>query len=401
MAQNKSQELDILQQKERINNQLNAIQTQEGRLKLQEEKLNLTIAQNKLQENELNLKKEELNIQQQRILQQNGILESQTADIQVQEKKLLRQLEKINSQQTILWLALIAGVAIVISLSLVYRNYKKTQKTNELLGNQKKEIENQKAVIEEKHMAIKDSIYYAERIQRSFLASSELLNKYLSEYFILYQPRDVVSGDFYWASNLSDGRFAFVTADSTGHGVPGAIMSLLNITSLEKAIESTNEPAEILNRTRRTITERLKKDGSKEGGWDGMDCTLMVFNFEKNTLEYSAANNPLWIIRDNDVLVFAPDKMPVGRYKSDTVPFSQKTIDLKKGDIIYTTTDGIPDQFGGPHGKKFMYKRLKELLLSVAHLTMSEQHVRIKKELDEWMGAKEQLDDITLIGIRV
>lgn len=401
MAQNKIQEASIQEQKDRINNQLNAIQTQEGRLRLQEEKLNLTIAQNQLQENELNLKVEELNIQQQRIGQQNQILETQKANIQIQEARLLKQLEKINSQQAILWLALIAVMAIILSLSLVYRNYKKTQKTNQLLENQKNEIEHQKSVIEEKHMAIKDSIQYAERIQRSFLATDELLNKYLEDYFVLYQPRDVVSGDFYWASVLNDGRFVFVTADSTGHGVPGAIMSLLNVTSLEKAIESTSEPAEILNRTRKTITDRLKKDGSKEGGWDGMDCTLMCFNFENNSLEYAAANNPLWIIRENDVLVFAPDKMPVGRYERDTVPFTQKTIQLQKGDIIYTTTDGIPDQFGGSEGKKFMYKRLKELLLSIAHLPLSEQKIRIKKALDEWMHSKEQLDDITLVGIRV
>jgi serine phosphatase RsbU (regulator of sigma subunit) len=178
-------------------------------------------------------------------------------------------------------------------------------------------------------------------------------------------------------------------------------MSLLNITSLEKAIENTSEPAEILNRTRKTITDRLKKDGSKEGGWDGMDCTLMCFNFKNNTIEYAAANNPLWIIRENTILVFAPDKMPVGRYERLAIPFTQHTIELQKGDIIYTTTDGIPDQFGGAEGKKFMYKRLKELLLSISHLTMSEQKIRIKKALDEWMQSKEQLDDITLIGIRV
>ncbi|MCC6372919.1 MAG: DUF4154 domain-containing protein [Bacteroidia bacterium] len=401
MAQNKIQEASIQEQKDRINSQLNAIQTQESRLRLQEEKLNLTIAQNQLQENELNLKVEELKLQQQRITQQNNILESQKAEIQVQEDKLFTQLKKINAQKTILWLSLIAGLAIILSLSLVYRNYKKSRKTNALLENQKTEIEHQKSVIEEKHMAIKDSILYAERIQRSFLASEDLLNKNLHDYFILYQPRDVVSGDFYWASILNNGRFAFATADSTGHGVPGAIMSLLNITSLEKAIESLNEPAEILNHTRKTIIERLKKDGSKEGGWDGMDCTLMVFNFENNSLQYAAANNPLWILRNNDVLVFSPDKMPVGRFQRDHIPFSQHSIQLQKGDIIYTTTDGIPDQFGGPEGKKFMYKRLKELLLSIAQLPMNEQKIQIKKTLDEWMKNKEQLDDITLIGIRV
>lgn len=394
IAQNKMQEANLADQKEKIDNQLNAIISQEQRARLQEEKLNLTIAQNKLQESELSLKKEELNLQEQRIKSQNEILETQTANIRVQEAKLIRQLEKINSQQAILWLALIAGFAIVVSLSLVYRNYKRTINTNALL-------ENQKAVIEAKHKEITDSIYYAERIQKSFLASKELLDENLREYFIFFQPKDVVSGDFYWASKLNDGKFALVTADSTGHGVPGAIMSLLNITSLEKATEVNSLPSHILNQTRSIITERLKKDGSKEGGRDGMDCTLMCFNFKEKKLEYSAANNPMWIIRKNNILEFAPDKMPVGRHEKDHVPFTQKTVDLEKDDIIYAITDGMPDQFGGPNGKKFMYKRLKELLLSISHLSMEEQKERIKKALDDWMGANEQVDDITLVGVKV
>lgn len=394
IAQNKMQEANLMDQKERIDNQLNAILSQEQRAQLQEEKLNLTIAQNKLQESELSLKKEELNIQEQRIKSQNDILEAQKVNIRAQESRLIKQLEKINSQQTILWLALIAGFAVVACFSLVYRNYKKTKKTNALL-------ENQKFVIEAKHKEITDSIYYAERIQKSFLASKELLDEHLKEYFIFFQPKDVVSGDFYWASKLNNGKFALVTADSTGHGVPGAIMSLLNITSLERAIEGQSKPAEILNDTRKIITNRLKNDGSKDGGRDGMDCTFLSFNFENNKLEYAAANNPLWIVRKNEILEFAPDKMPVGRHELDNVPFEQKTISLEKGDTIYAITDGMPDQFGGPKGKKFMYKRLKELLISISHLSMDEQKDRIKKALDDWMGANEQVDDITLVGVRV
>jgi serine phosphatase RsbU (regulator of sigma subunit) len=145
----------------------------------------------------------------------------------------------------------------------------------------------------------------------------------------------------------------------------------------------------------------LKKDGSKEGGRDGMDCTLMCFNFKHNKLEYAAANNPVWIIRGNEILEFAPDKMPVGRHEKDLVPFKQNTVDLQKGDVVYSITDGMPDQFGGLKGKKFMYKRLKELLLSISNLSMEEQKVRIKKALDDWMGANEQVDDITLVGVRV
>jgi len=401
MAQNRAQEADLLSQKERINNQLNAILTQEQRAKLQEEKLNLIIAQNKLQENELNLKKAELDIQEQKIRGQNDILESQQVNMQLQEAKLIKQLERINSQQTILWLALIAGVAIVVSLSLVYRNYKKTKRTNLLLAEQNLEIQSQKFIIEEKHLEITDSINYAVRIQKSFLASRELLNSNLKDYFIFFQPRDIVSGDFYWGSKLSDGRFVFVTADSTGHGVPGAIMSLLNITSLEKALETTSEPAGILNQARQTITSRLKLEGDESGGWDGMDCTLICYDFKQNMLTYAAANNPVWIVRQKQLLEFAADKMPVGRHEKDNVPFKQHSVKLESGDIIYTITDGMPDQFGGPNGKKFMYKRLKELLLSVSHMRMAEQHTAIKKALDDWMGDKRQVDDISLIGVKI
>ena len=247
-----------------------------------------------------------------------------------------------------------------------------------------------------------DSINYAERIQRSFLATKEQLDEQLKNYFILFQPKDVVSGDFYWAHTLKNGYFALVTADSTGHGVPGAIMSLLNTSSLEKAVElGISEPAEILNHTRQTIIDRLKKDGSAEGGKDGMDCSLMSFNSNKSKLTYSAANNPIWIIRDNTIIELTADKMPVGKHDNDSVSFTQHEIELQKGDLIYTLTDGFPDQFGGPKGKKFMYKHLKRVLISISQLPMDEQKEHLKTTLNNWKGDLEQVDDVCLIGIRV
>ena len=266
---------------------------------------------------------------------------------------------------------------------------------------QKEVVEGQKHLIEEKHKEITDSINYAERIQRSFLATKELLVDNLKDYFVFFQPKDVVSGDFYWAGKLNNGNFALVTADSTGHGVPGAIMSLLNITSLEKAIETTSEPSQILNTTRKIIIERLKKDGSTEGGKDGMDCSLISFDFNNNKFIYAAANNPVWIVREKEVLEFAPDKMPIGKHDKDIISFSEHEVAIKKGDIVYAITDGMPDQFGGPKGKKFMYKQLKELLISISNETMEIQKQKLHSALNQWKGNLEQVDDITVIGVRV
>jgi ligand-binding sensor domain-containing protein/serine phosphatase RsbU (regulator of sigma subunit) len=308
--------------------------------------------------------------------------------------------------------------------------------------NEKKVVVEQKHLIEEKHKEITDSINYAERIQRSFLATKELLDENLSsfrgtkqsqtnanilsvldyartdkdydlnyerDYFVFFQPKDVVSGDFYWASNLpsafgrvGEGLFILVTADSTGHGVPGAIMSLLNITSLESAIkDGFTEPSDILNATRKTIIERLKKDGSSEGGKDGMDASLICFDFANSKFTYAAANNPIWVVRANELIELKPDKMPLGKHDKDYEPFIQHDFEMQKGDVVYTLTDGLPDQFGGQKGKKFMYKKLKELLVSIAGEPMEKQKQILADALNTWKGDLEQVDDVCLIGVRV
>ena len=293
-------------------------------------------------------------------------------------------------------------LCVMAFLYFIVKSKKKVQIQKQEITLQRDELKFQKHLVEEKHREITDSINYAERIQRSFLATKEQLDEQLKDYFVLFQPKDVVSGDFYWAHTLRNGNFALVTADSTGHGVPGAIMSLLNTSSLEKAVElGINEPAEILNHTRQTIIERLKKDGSAEGGKDGMDCSLISFNKEKTKLVYAAANNPIWIIRNNELIELKSDKMPVGKHDRDSVSFTQHEVELQKGDMIYALTDGFPDQFGGPKGKKFMYKKLKELLISIAHQSSKEQQSVLRDTLKDWMGHTEQVDDVTVIGVRV
>ncbi len=358
------------------------------------------------------------NVEEQKV--KNALLSAQQAEIKQEKTKSY---------------ALYGGLALVVIFAgfmvnrfRVINKQKKiielkeieTQKQNEI-------ITHQKQLVEEKHKEITDSINYAERIQRSFLATTELLDNNLSvreesrtedSYFVFFQPKDVVSGDFYWASLLSNGNFALAIADSTGHGVPGSIMSILNISCLEKAVEQEKltEPAEILNHTRTKIIERLKKDGSADGGKDGMDCSLICFDLKNNKLTYAAANNPVWIVRSTspfeegvrqladgkvELIELFSDKMPVGKHDRDNDPFKQHTVHLQKGDVVYALTDGLPDQFGGPKGKKFMYKQLKELLINMSHLQMSKQKEILSTSLNNWKGDLEQVDDITIIGIRI
>ena len=190
---------------------------------------------------------------------------------------------------------------------VVFRSSRQKQKINRELVSKNDIIEKQKHLVEEKQKEILDSINYAKRIQYSLLASAKLLNDNLPNHFLFFKPKDVVSGDFYWGSTLENGHFILVTADSTGHGVPGAIMSMLNISCLNEAVNSDKlvQPADILNATRKKVIHHLSNDGSEDGGKDGMDCSLISFDFINKKLRYSAANNPIWIIRENFINCFS------------------------------------------------------------------------------------------------
>jgi tetratricopeptide (TPR) repeat protein/serine phosphatase RsbU (regulator of sigma subunit) len=310
--------------------------------------------------------------------------------------KLLAIEQEAKAKQKVITIATGVGLGLVILfLIFVFNRLQVTKK-------QKLVIEEQRDVVEATHKEIRDSINYAERIQRSFLATDELLNNNLKDYFVFFQPKDVVSGDFYWAGKLANNNFAVVNADSTGHGVPGAIMSILNITSIEKAIDNKLvKPADIFNHTRNTIIERLSKDGSKEGGKDGMDASIISFDFENNKFSYTAAQNPIWVIRHGELIEIKPEKMPIGKHDNDTVPFVGGEFETQKGDIIYTITDGFHDQFGGEKGKKFMVKPFKNYLISIAHLAMQEQKEKLTETFTTWKGEEEQVDDVCVIGVRI
>ncbi len=318
-----------------------------------------------------------------------------TIDDAAHDKQIALEQERQKKQRIITTSVVIGLVLVVIFLLFVFNRLHVTRK-------QKIVIEKQRDEVETAHKEITDSINYAERIQRSFLATDELLNNNLKDYFVFFQPKDVVSGDFYWAGMLANKQFAVVNADSTGHGVPGAIMSILNISSIEKSIEKgITNPAEIFNDTRKTIIERLKKDGSKEGGKDGMDASIIAFDSESNKLNYTAAQNPIWIIRGSELIEIKPEKMPIGKHDNDSIPFVGGNFETQKGDVVYTITDGFQDQFGGEKGKKFKVKPFKDYLVSIAHLSMQEQKEKLTETFNNWKGDEEQVDDVCVIGIRI
>ncbi|MES2140032.1 MAG: tetratricopeptide repeat protein [Bacteroidota bacterium] len=264
---------------------------------------------------------------------------------------------------------------------------------------ERKQAEN---IIHEKNREITDSIHSAKRIQHALLASDTLLKKHLPEFFVLYKPKDIVSGDFYWA-NVIDNKFVIITADCTGHGVPGAFMSLLNISYLNEAIieKRIDSPEKILEHVRSQIISTLNPEGSEVESKDGMDAVLCIYDFKHLWLRFACANNPLWVIRKNELIRFKPDKMPVGMHYGEQKPFSINTLGLRKGDIVYTFTDGYADQFGGPKGKKFKYKALKEVLLSIQTKSMEEQKEILHSTFEKWKGSLEQVDDVLIIGVRV
>ena len=257
--------------------------------------------------------------------------------------------------------------------------------------------------MEEHQKEILDSINYAQRIQRALLASTNLLNKNLPEHFVLFDPKDIVSGDFYWATEFNN-SFYLAVCDSTGHGVPGAFMSLLNMGFLSEAVKEKNilEPNKILDYVRNRLIESIGNDGQQ----DGMDAVLVRIDYtmlHHNGIPqytYAAANNAPLLISDNTILELPKDKMPVGKGEK-TENFKLHCLNLKAGDVLYIYTDGYADQFGRPKGKKFKYKQLNELLLSICHNDIETQKDMLQNNFLTWRGNLEQVDDVCIVGIRL
>lgn len=312
--------------------------------------------------------------------------------------------ERIQRQSIISYFIIVSLIISLLFGVFMFRVYSQKKKAHQLITKQKEqveqkqgEIELQKHVIELKQKEIVDSINYAKRIQYALLANEKLLIENLKSHFILFKPKDIVSGDFYWATE-HDNNFYLAVCDSTGHGVPGAFMSLLSIGFLSEAIKEKNiqQPNEIFDYVRKRLIESVNSEDQK----DGFDGVMMRINKKTNKVTYAAANNHPIIISKGNVNHLAYDKMPVGKGER-LLPFTEFEIVPEENATIYIYTDGYADQFGGEKGKKFKYKQLNEFLLINSTKNMSQQSSSLTVQFDKWKGDLEQVDDVCIIGIKI
>lgn len=264
-------------------------------------------------------------------------------------------------------------------------------------------IEKQKEKIEEQKKHITDSIFYARRIQNAILPSLHFIDKYLENYFILYLPKDIVSGDFYWMQE-ADGKVMISAVDCTGHGVPGAFMSIVGFNQLNHAVtvKKARKAGDILDALNEGVISTLNENKSEGSIKDGMDMALCVLDVKARKAEFAGANNPMILVRNKSVVKIRGDRFPIGAFEGDKPQrFKNNEIDLEEGDCIYLFSDGYADQFGGPENKKFMSRRFEEVLLGINELPLDQQKKILVERLKEWMGNNEQVDDILVIGIKI
>lgn len=275
-------------------------------------------------------------------------------------------------------------------------------RTKELLE-EKEKLQEAYSEIDAKNKDITDSIHYAKRIQEAILPPESAFRQLLPESFVFYEPKDIVSGDFYWLEQWGH-QILVAAVDCTGHGVPGAFMSIVahNILTQTVNVLGLTKPALILNETNRQLSKKLNQDPDEATVRDGMDICLCSINLQKSQIEYAGANNSLWIIRDKELIELPANKFPIGAFVGEELQqFTNHEWQLKAGDTIYLFTDGFADQFGGPKGKKFKYKQLQQLLLDNCALSLSEQKQLLSRTFKQWKGEQEQLDDVLIIGIRI
>ena len=276
----------------------------------------------------------------------------------------------------------------------------KVKERTEEVVRQKEEVERQSRKVVELYKNVTDSIRYAKRLQESILPPEKRIKELLPDSFVLYRPKDIVSGDFYWVEEVNN-KVIFAAVDCTGHGVPGAFMSLVGHNGLNQSIKEhgNTRPSDVLRDLNRISYETLHKDRDQFVR-DGMDMALCALDPERLLLEYAGANCPLYLVRDDEVVQYAPDKRPIGGFDIGNEGFTDHRIQLRKGDVVYIFSDGYADQFGGPKGKKFLYRRFRELLVEIHNKPMDRQKALLLEALNQWRGAQEQVDDVLVIGMR-
>ena len=315
------------------------------------------------------------------------------------------QIKQKNTQTT----GLLIGLILLLSLFIIgLRSFQTKKKDNKKINEQKKQveiqkqkIENQHSILANTHKEISDSITYAKRIQTAILPTTEALNESLGKGFVLFMPKDVVSGDFYWLEN-SDDVTLIAVADCTGHGVPGAMVSVVCHNALNRAVREfkLTKPSDILDKTKELVIETFKSKSVFVR--DGMDISLCKIDKVSSSYEWAGANNPLNIYKKKEhiVEVIPSDRQSIGVSDLNN-KFTNHKLNLEPGDAIYLFTDGYMDQFGGKHGKKFKHKKFKDLIIKHGNISLSEQKEILLEEYHAWKNNLDQIDDICIIGIQV
>lgn len=304
------------------------------------------------------------------------------------------QIKEQNLKQRVTAIALVLFLISSVFIFIGYNERKKAFKT----------LEFQKHEIEAINNDLTSSIQYAKRIQRAVLTSEEYLSNVFSQYFVFYKPKDIVSGDFYWVyQSASTGKIIVAVVDCTGHGVPGAFMSLVGMSLLNEIVmeHKLYETDLILDKMRQGVIKALKQKGAENESLDGMDVSIAIWDKRNAVMQFSGANNPLIVVRKNQLLEFKGDKQPIGYFGKHQKPFNKTEFELQTNDMVYLFSDGYADQFGGYNNKKFKYSQFKNLLKSIASLSIEEQKLRIEENFQSWKGSFDQLDDICVFGFRV
>jgi serine phosphatase RsbU (regulator of sigma subunit) len=421
----RSKQLKVIQM--RIERQLRELQSMEQEVALKAAELGSAQAEVRAMEDEVAKKEAAIDAAELQLNEQREELTALVDNYHEVEAQMSDALKLLNNQRIVIYGMVVIAFIFLLLSGVAYYNFRKQRQHAKVIAAQKKQVETQRDEIteksiqlEEKNREITDSITYAKRIQDAILPPSSMVDEYLNENFILYKPKDIVAGDFYWLEPINN-QVYFAAADCTGHGVPGAMVSVLCNNGLNRSVREfgLRRPGEILSKTRELVIAEFEK--SEEEVKDGMDIAFCAFDREKYTLEFAGAQNPLWVISKRpslgegveqrsaysiesvpDVYLheIKADKEPIGKYASST-PFSNHKVQLEKGDVIYLFSDGYADQFGGDKGKKFKYRAFKDLLLTLHKLPMEEQHQHIEERFETWRGDLEQIDDVCVMGVRV
>lgn len=324
------------------------------------------------------------------------------------EKKEVEAMAESKKQKWILFLVSCILILVVFFAIFTYRGYLQKQKANKIILLQKLEVEKQRNKTEEKNKDITSSITYAKRIQEAILPSEEIIKEKFPHSFILYKPKDIVAGDFYWVSDAvtkyQESFMMVAVADCTGHGVPGALMSVIgnNFLRICEREPTVNRPSEALDFINAGISKTLRQEYSKSTIQDGMDMVFVAIDYNALKLHFAGAKNSICIVSNGVLTEYKGDKHPIGAFVgTEMKKFTNHTISIQKGDCVYLFTDGYADQFGGPDGKKFMYNRLKKILAANSHLPMEKQLDILDTTFEEWKGTNEQVDDVCIFGIKI